>query len=117
MGPFASGLVGSPWTPGSVTGWPGVNGIIGDRNYLSQNMYLQDPQTVNVVNERSNDTIPMKGGRSGKRKRKIKKSMRKKGGGFVDTLMYPVQNSIATFRGVNSVQNPAPYMDQLRSLR
>ena len=73
------------------------------------------PVTVNVVNERSNDTIPMKGGRSGKRK--IEKSMRKKGGGFVDTLMYPVQNSIATFRGVNSVPNPAPYMDQLRSLR
>jgi hypothetical protein len=38
-GPF----VGKPWTPNF--GWPTINGISGDRNYLEHNNYLVDPQT------------------------------------------------------------------------
>jgi hypothetical protein len=40
-GPF----VGSPWKP-NVWGWPGVDGKGGDRNYLEENMYHVDPQTM-----------------------------------------------------------------------
>jgi hypothetical protein len=43
--PYPDGLVGSSWTP-SVEGWPGVDGIPGDRNYYAQNMYHSDPQTA-----------------------------------------------------------------------
>ena len=39
-GPF----VGSPWRP-NVWGWPSVDGISGDRNYLDYNNYHVDPQT------------------------------------------------------------------------
>lgn len=39
--PYPDGLVGSPWTP-SIGGWPGVDGIQGDRNYLPHNDYKTD---------------------------------------------------------------------------
>ena len=39
--PYPNGLVGSPWTP-SVGGWPGVDGIGGDRNYYPNNTYNND---------------------------------------------------------------------------
>ena len=36
--PYPDGLVGNPWTA-STGGWPGVDGIGGDRNYLALNTY------------------------------------------------------------------------------
>jgi hypothetical protein len=45
--PYPNGLVGSSWTP-EVSGWPGVDGISGDRNYLAQNQYHVDPQTAMI---------------------------------------------------------------------
>jgi hypothetical protein len=39
--PYPNGLVGSPWTP-SISGWPGVNGVNGDSNYLALNKYEPD---------------------------------------------------------------------------
>jgi hypothetical protein len=47
--PYPNGLVGSSWTPSS-SGWPGVDGIVGDRNYYVNNTYDNDisRQMVNV---------------------------------------------------------------------
>ena len=42
--PYPNGLVGSGWTS-DVSGWPGVGGISGNRNYLLPNTYPTDPQT------------------------------------------------------------------------
>jgi hypothetical protein len=45
--PYPDGLVGAPWTP-AIGGWPGVDGIQGDRNYLAPNMYKTDVQTAMI---------------------------------------------------------------------
>ena len=34
--PYPNGLAGAPWTPAS-SGWPGVDGVGGNRNYLAPN--------------------------------------------------------------------------------
>ena len=39
--PYPDGLVGEAWTP-AIGGWPGVNGVQGDRNYLPVNDYKTD---------------------------------------------------------------------------
>lgn len=39
--PYPNGLVGSSWTPNS-SGWPGVNGVGGDRNFIANNTYQTD---------------------------------------------------------------------------
>jgi hypothetical protein len=39
--PYPNGLVGKPWTP-AIGGWPGVDGIGGDRNYYPNNTYNND---------------------------------------------------------------------------
>jgi hypothetical protein len=36
--PLPAPLVGAPWTP-SIKGWPGVDGVDNNRNYLSNNLY------------------------------------------------------------------------------
>lgn len=46
--PYPNGLAGSPWTPAS-SGWPGVDGVVGNRNYLSLNEYKVDPQTAMIA--------------------------------------------------------------------
>ena len=46
--PYPNGLVGSGWTP-AISGWPGVDGINGNRNYLAPNMYPTDPQTEMIA--------------------------------------------------------------------
>jgi len=42
--PMTGPFVGNGWTP-KISGWPTVNGISGDRNYLEYNNHLVDPQT------------------------------------------------------------------------
>ena len=46
--PYPNGLVGSGWTP-AISGWPGVDGIDGNRNYLELNKYPTDPQTAMIA--------------------------------------------------------------------
>jgi hypothetical protein len=46
--PYPNGLVGSSWTP-AIGGWPGVDGISGNRNYLELNTYPTDPQTAMIA--------------------------------------------------------------------
>jgi hypothetical protein len=63
--PYPDGLVGTPWTP-SIGGWPGVNGIPGDSNYISPNQYTVDPQTA-MVDVGANPPF-LKGGKKRKQK-------------------------------------------------
>jgi len=46
---YPNGLVGSPWTP-NVSGWPGVDGIAGDRNYLGYNTYEPNDVSRQMIN-------------------------------------------------------------------
>ena len=100
-GPF----IGQSWTP-SISGWPGVNGVGGDRNYLSQNLYKQDPQLMMKL-----------GGKRGKKTRRGKK---RKGGGLIPQdlvnlgrdLSYNTGSIYNALAGYPQPVNPLPYKDQ-----
>lgn len=108
--PYPNGLVGSPFTPGNISGWPGVDGIPGDRNYFAQNMYLQDPQTA--MKDVGNP--PFSGGRK----------RRQKGGSLSNFIGQDLINLGRQFQfglgsaynalaGYAAPVNPMPWKDQL----
>jgi hypothetical protein len=95
--PVPPPLVGDPWTP-SIKGWPGVDGIDNNRNYLSNNLYNEgDPQTM------------MKLGGS-----------KKKGGGLMPQNLTNLGRGIEfnfkslsnSLYGYSAPTNPLPYKDQ-----
>ena len=108
--PYANGLVGSPFTPASIGGWPGVNGIPGDRNYSAQNMYLQDPQTA----MKDTGNPPFLGGRR-----------RRQRGGTLSNFMgqdlinlgrqfqFGLGSAYNALAGYAAPVNPMPWRDQL----
>lgn len=73
--PYPNGLVGQPWTP-AASGWPGVDGVSGDRNYLPVNTYPVDPQTQPAIDSRAPpaDIVGHKGGSRRTRKHSRKTS-------------------------------------------
>ena len=96
--PVPPPLVGSGWTP-SIKGWPGVDGIDGGRNYLSNNLYNKgDPQTMMKV-----------GG-----------SKKLKGGGIIPEdlvnlgrgLEFNLKSVSNTLNGYAAPTSPLPYQDQ-----
>lgn len=106
--PIPGPFVGDPWTT-KVDGWPGVNGVGADRNYLEYNLYHKDPQTMMVVN--------------GGRKRTISKKNKrmKKGGGLIPqdlvnfgrSVSFNVGSAYNALNGYPAPVNPLPYKDQL----
>lgn len=104
-GPFE----GKPWTP-SISGWPGVNGISSDNNYLAQNLYNHgDPQTM------------MKLGGSKRRKNLRKKHRTVRGGGLVPQdlvnlgrdMSFNFKSAYNALNGYGAPTNPLPYKDQI----
>lgn len=110
-GAAGGALVGSPWT-GSVSDWPGVAGKDGQTNYFSLNTYPVDPQTQNIISERSDININyMKGG----------KRMKSRGGGIIPqdlvnlgrSMVYGIGSAYNSLNGYSPPVNPLPYKDQL----
>ena len=103
--PIPGPFVGQPWGP-SVHEWPSENGMGADRNYLSQNMYFKDPQTMMIV---------------GGKKAKSKTYKKKRGGGLIPQSLTNLGRSISfnagsiynTLNGYSPPVNPAPYAQQL----
>jgi hypothetical protein len=101
--PIPGPFVGQAWSP-SVANWPGVNGIGGDSNYLVNNLYKTDPQTM------------MKLG--GKR---MNKRMNKKGGGLIPQDLvnlgrdasFNFKSAYNAINGYAAPINSLPYKDQL----
>jgi hypothetical protein len=112
------GLIGRPWTP-SPYGWPGVDGVAGDRNFLAYNSYKVDPQTA-MVNVGPNP--PFLGG-------KRRKGSRKQKGGqlsnFIGQDLVNLGRQIeygfgSAYNGINGYAapiNPLPWKDQLTHSR
>jgi hypothetical protein len=71
-GSYPNGLVGSHWTP-SVSGWPGVDGISGDRNSYSLNTYSPNDVSRQMVNVGANPPFSIGGTKSRKSKNIYKK--------------------------------------------
>jgi hypothetical protein len=96
--PVPAPLVGQPWTP-SIKGWPGVDGVDNNRNYLSNNLYNKgDPQTM----------------------MKLGGSKKVKGGGILPQnlvnlgrgMEYNLKSVSNTLNGYDRPISPLPYQDQ-----
>ncbi|NBP58858.1 hypothetical protein EBU71_20400 [bacterium] len=110
--PYPNGLTGSPWTPNS-SGWPGVDGIQGDRNYLDLNTYDTDISRQ-MISTGANPPFSI----GGKRKRK------QKGGTLSNFLAqdfinlgrqfnYGMGSAYNALAGYSAPVNPLPWKDQL----
>ena len=112
--PIPGPFVGNAWGP-SVSQWPGVDGIGANRNYLSKNMYYQDPQTMMILGGKRNKIT--------KRTKTKTKKHYKKGGGFIPQSLTNLGRSISfnagsiynTLNGYPHPVNPAPYEQQIPS--
>lgn len=121
-------LVGAPWTP-EISGWPGVQGLSGQTNYLAMNQYPVDLQTNGMMSSatqndltnaslvgRSNHTASMVGG--GRRSRRMRRT---RGGGLIPqdlvnfgrTFSYGLGSAYNSLAGLPQSPNPLPYKDQL----
>jgi len=106
--PYPNGLVGSPWTP-SVGGWPGVDGIPGDRNHFSENTYNNDISRQMVDVGANPPFLNMKGGN------------RKQKGGFLGQdlinlgrqFQFGLGSAYNALAGYERPINPLPWKDQL----
>ena len=112
--PYPNGLAGDPWTPKS-SGWPGVDGVDGNRNYIALNEYKVDPQTAMIATG-ANPPFSI-GGRK-------QKGRKQKGGTTSNFLSQDLINLGRQFQyGVGSVYNgllgysapvnPLPWKGQL----
>ena len=114
--PIPGPFVGNSWNT-QVEDWPGVNGVGGDRNYLSYNSYPTDPQTAMRLNG---------GAKTNRRKyKKIKSkskrySRRRKGGLLPQDLVnlgrdisFNMGSAYNALNGYPAPVNPLPYKDQL----
>lgn len=111
--PYPNGLVGSPWTA-SNNGWPGVNGIDGDRNYIAYNNYHTDISRQMVDLGASPPFL--NGGQ--------KKHRRKQRGGSLSNFMgqdlvnlgrqfqFGVGSAYNALAGYSAPINPMPWKDQ-----
>jgi len=115
--PYPNGLVGNSWTP-AVSGWPGVDGVQGDRNYLAYNNYKVDPQTATTY---TGANRPFSIGGKTTRKR------RQKGGYFFSNTLgqdfinigrqfqYGLGTAYNALAGYQAPVNPMPWKGQLPS--
>ena len=111
----ASGNIGSQWTPAS-SGWPGVDGIPGNRNFLSENSQNSYEFPKNIGANRPFIT----GGKKNKRSKKY----RQKGGNLSNFLgqdlinlgrqfQFGVGSAYDALSGYSAPVNPLPWKGQL----
>ena len=109
--PVPAPLVGKPWTP-QVSGWHGVDGVDGGRNYLANNLYDKfDPQTMMKL-----DSTQYGGSRRSRRRRQY-------GGSLIPQqltnlgrdLTFNFKSAYNSMNGYAAPVDPKPYMDQFRS--
>lgn len=114
--PYPNGLVGNPWTA-PVSGWPGVDHINGDRNYLAYNEYKTDPQTATTYTG-ANPPFSIGGKKNTTRRR------RQYGGVFANSIGQDLINVGRQFQfglgsaynalaGYSAPVNPMPWKGQL----
>jgi hypothetical protein len=122
-GAYPDGLVGSPWTP-KVSGWPGVDGISGDRNYLGYNTYEPNDVSRQMINTQAQPPFSI-GGR--RRTRKGGKGRKGQKGGVLSNflgqdlvnlgrqLQFGVGSAYNGLAGYASPVNPMPWKGQLNT--
>jgi len=120
-GPFVGSAWGAP-----INQWPGVNGVSGDRNFLTNydnntnDIVGKDPALQMTMNDAGYQTLNSKVG--GKHVRKSRSHSKKtSGGGLVPQDLVNLGNSVSynfksAYNGINGYAapvNPLPYKDQM----
>jgi len=112
--PMPGPFIGQAWSP-SIKGWPGVDGVSNNRNYLENNLYNHgDPQTM----------MKLGGSKRSKSKsmnKSMSKSMNKRGGGLIPQdmvnlgrdLSFNFKSAYNALYGYSAPVSPLPYKDQL----
>jgi len=120
--PYPDGLVGKPWTP-AISGWPGVDGISGNRNYLENNTYDTDISRQ-MVSLGANPPF-LKGGKKQRKSRSHKNKSKKQRGGTLSNFLgqdlinlgrqfqFGVGSAYNALSGYPAPVNPLPWKDQL----
>lgn len=117
--PYPSGLAGSPWTP-SISGWPGVDGIQGGRNYLAPNNYQTDISRQ-MASVGANSPFIIGGG-----KRNKSNTKKQRGGALSNFITQDLINLGRQFQfgmgsaynalnGYGAPVNPMPWKEQLQN--
>ena len=121
--PYPNGLVGSPWTPSS-SGWPGVDGITGDRNYLGLNTYQPNDVSRQMIATGAQPPFSIGGRKTRKGYRRGRKGQK---GGVISNFLgqdlinlgRQLQNGVGTayngLAGYPSPVNPLPWKGQLEN--
>ena len=111
--PIPGPFVGQSWTPG-ISGWPGVNGVGSDRNYIANNLYDNgDPQTM----------MKLGGSKKIHSKRNKGRGKGKRGGGLIPQDLvnlgrdasFNLKSAYNSLNGYAAPANPLPYKDQLNA--
>lgn len=130
--PYPNGLVGSPWTP-SIKGWPGVDGISGDRNSYALNTYSPNDISRQMVNTGAAPPFSV-GGKKSKKSKQSKKhykihSKKSQRGGTLSNFLgqdlinlgRQIQFGFGTaYNGLAGYQqpvNPLPWKGQLANVQ
>jgi hypothetical protein len=114
--PIPGPFVGQPWTP-AISGWPGVDGVGANRNYIADNLYPTDISRQMKVNG---------GAKLNKSKSKKHKTIKmtkmtkihKRGGSIIPQdltnlgreLTFSVGSAYNALNGYPLPVNPAPYV-------
>lgn len=120
--PYPNGLVGKSWTP-AISGWPGVDGISGNRNFLANNTYNTDISRQ-MVSPGANPPF-ITGGKKRVKSRLHKGRTRKQHGGTLSNFLaqdlinlgrqvqFGLGSAYNAFAGYSAPVNPLPWKDQL----
>jgi hypothetical protein len=105
-------IVGSAWAYNKL---PGMDGIGGNRNFLSPVNVGKDPALQMTMNDAGYKTLNSMIGGRGKKRRTVKNM---KAGGLQDwmnisELTYNVNSAYNALNGYSAPTNPLPYRDQL----
>ena len=126
--PYPGGLAGKPLTS-EISGWPGVDGIQGDRNHYILNTFPTDVQTAMIAPGPGPPFVH--GGKKTKRRDKLKGgkriSRKQRGGAFSNLIsqdlinlgrqfQFGVHSAYNGLAGYSSPVNPLPWKDQIPNL-
>lgn len=115
-GLIPNGLTGQPWT---ATNWPGSTNVSGNNNHYTMNKYIQDPQTIGVIDERTTSNLIPKLFKGGSKTRRNKRRSKKAGGLIPQDLTnlgryltWEGASSTNILNGYKPPPNPLPWNDQ-----
>ena len=108
--PYPNGLVGSSWTP-STSGWPGVDGVSGNRNFIDNNTYDTDISRQ-MVNVGANPPF-LKGGKHKQRGGTLSNFMGQDLINLGRQFQFGLGSAYNALAGYSSPVNPLPWKDQI----